>query len=87
MGERTAMKSVKVRNKIKEMFTNFDRPLNTTEIYDHLNRTTKNGVTGHQLAALLNSDPDIVFLKRVTVRSYENVKYSVSLWEMKRDEF
>ena len=77
------MKTTRIRQNIKKFLN--ERPRNTTEIFDHLNKTLRHGTTTQQLGNVLAKDKDIVkvgYIKRSGIISggYDICEWATRNW-------
>jgi hypothetical protein len=77
------MKTTRIRQNIKKFLN--ERPRNTTEIFDHLNKTLRHGTTTQQLGNVLAKDKDIVkvgYIKRSGIISggYDICEWATKEW-------
>jgi len=72
--------TIRVRNKVKEFLAS--GPKSTTEIKDHINSTTRNGITVQGLGQILSNDPEIIRMGRTKVVAAVS-SYTVQVWGLK----
>lgn len=74
------MKTKRITQKVERFL--LERPRSTTEIKEHLNSTTKDGTTSHQLTNVLSKNKNIVNLGKVARSGNVCNKYKVCEWTL-----
>ncbi len=74
------MKTTRIRAKIKQYLS--DGPKSTTEILEHINRTTTHGTTSQQLGNVLSKDRNIAKVGYVNRAGLRHGSYKVCQWDL-----
>ena len=74
------MKTTRIRVRIKQYLSN--GPRSTTEILEHINKTTRHGTTSQQLGNVLSKDGDIAKVGYVDRAGVRYGSYKVCQWDL-----
>ena len=75
------MRTVRIREKVKKYLMNHEGA-ETGKIYDHINETSRWGVTMQQLGTILSKDKDIKQVGTVRKQGTLSGKYSMRVWAL-----